>query len=184
MQSDTNPARWFTALLRVHVAATVCVLGATLVLLVLGIAGLGAADAQTIYPAVHAVGAWLVAPLAGLSLISGVFLAMLANWRPRTQLWMTLRLVTIVGLTGKVVFGLVPCLGAMANTITEPTSPSVTSDVWVPLVVVPAVASTLFIFALLVAVFRPIERLRSWRSEEPPGQPGDTAAAPSPGAFG
>lgn len=166
MQSEMTSARWFEALLKVYVAATVSALGATLVLLVLSLAGLGAADARILYPAARAVGTWLVAPLAGLSLVSGVFLAMLTNWRPRTRVWMGLRLVTIVGLSGVVVYGLVPCLDATASTIAERAPAAVTSDVWVPLVVVPAVASTLLIFALLVAVIRPGERLRSWRADE------------------
>jgi hypothetical protein len=49
MQSITLSAPWRKLLLTVHVIATVSVLGADLVLLVLGLSSLGGADPQTIY---------------------------------------------------------------------------------------------------------------------------------------
>ena len=77
MQSPTLSAPWRKLLLKVHMAATVSVLGMDLVLLALGIAGMGGADPRTIYPAAYLVSARLVAPLAILSLGTGLLLAVL-----------------------------------------------------------------------------------------------------------
>jgi hypothetical protein len=85
MRSITLPSRARSAngrklLLSIHVATTVSVLGTDLVLLTLGIASLGGADPRTIYPAAHLVSAWLVAPLAVLSLGTGLLLGLLTSW--------------------------------------------------------------------------------------------------------
>lgn len=51
-------------LLILHVAVAVGLLGAALVLVALGLAGLRGADPRTVYPAAHLVDAWVVTPLA------------------------------------------------------------------------------------------------------------------------
>jgi hypothetical protein len=80
MEFPTLSAPWRKLLLTVHVAATVSVLGMDLVLLALGISGMGGADPRTIYPAAHLVSEGLVAPLAILSLGTGLLLAALTPW--------------------------------------------------------------------------------------------------------
>jgi hypothetical protein len=72
MQSLSMPSPWCKLLVTVHVIATVSALGADLVLLALGIAGIGALEPRAIYPIAHLVAAWLVAPLAALALGTGL----------------------------------------------------------------------------------------------------------------
>lgn len=165
MQSRTLPQPWRNLLLTVHVGATVSVLGMDLVLLALGIAGLGGADPLTIYPAAHLAGMWLVAPLALLSLGTGLLLGLLTPWGLFRYWWVTIKLAIVVVLTGAVVFVLVPGLGATANAVTGPTPQALTTAQLVPLVVAPAVASTLLVLALILAIFKPGWRLRSRNTE-------------------
>ena len=87
-------APWRKLLLSLHVATTVSVLGTDLVLLTLGIASLGGADPRTIYPAAHLASAWLVAPLAVLSLGTGLLLGWLTPWGVFRYWWVTIKLAT------------------------------------------------------------------------------------------
>ena len=79
MQSGMLSALWRKLLLTLHVVATVSVLGIDLVLLLLGLASLGGANPQTIYPAAYLVGVWLMAPLAVISLGTGLLLGVLTS---------------------------------------------------------------------------------------------------------
>lgn len=166
MQSTTLPARTLSAhrrklLLSVHVATTVSVLGTDLVLLTLGIASLGGADPQTIYPAAHLVSAWLVAPLAVLSLGTGLLLGLLTSWGVFKYWWVLIKLAITAVLTVVVLLVLVPRLGMAAAAVTASASGPLPTSTRVPLVVAPAIASTLLALNVVLAVFKPGRRLRS-----------------------
>lgn len=161
MQSMTLPSPGRKLLLTVHVAATVSVLGTDLVLLALGISSVGGADPRTIYPAAHLVGTRLVAPLAILSLGTGLLLGILTPWGLLRYWWVTVKLAITAVLTGVVLFVLVPRLGAAADAVTAPAPRLLTIGERLPLVVAPAVASTLLALNVVLAIFKPGWRLRS-----------------------
>lgn len=166
MQSITLSAPWRKLLLTVHVVATVSVLGTDLVLLALGISSLGGADPRTIYPAAHLVGARLVGPLAVLALGTGLLLGVLTPWGLFRYWWVTIKLAITAVLTGVVLFVLVPRLGAAAAAVSG-LSPSVlTIGQRLPLVIAPAIASTLLLLNVVLAIFKPGWRLRLGRSGE------------------
>ena len=166
MQSTRLPARWRKLLLTVHIATTVSVLGTDLVLLALGIASMNGSDQQTIYPAAHLVGAWLVAPLAVLSLGTGVLLAVLTGWGLLRYWWVTIKLTLTTVLTGVVLFVLVPRLDTASDSVNGPSPDFLTSSERLPLVAAPAIASTLLLFMITLAIFKPGWRLRSRTSSE------------------
>lgn len=170
MRSMTLRARWHTVLLTVHVGATVSVLGADLALLALGLTGLGGADPLTIYPAARLVAARLIAPLAVLSLGTGLLLGLLTRWGLFRYWWVTIKLGIVLVLTGAVLFVLVPALGATAEAVTGSVPLPLTRGERVPLVVAPAVASTLLAVALILAIVKPGGRLRSGVAEGRSGE--------------
>lgn len=161
MHATRLPDSVRSSLLTVHIGATVGVLGADLVLLVLGITGLRGGDPLTIYPAAHLVGAWLVAPLALLALATGLLLAWLTGWGFFRYWWVAIKLTITIALTAAVLFVLVPRLGAAADAVAGPAAEPLTTAQRMPLVAAPAVASTLLVIALTLAVLKPRWRLRS-----------------------
>jgi hypothetical protein len=166
MQSITLAAPWRKLLLTLHVAATVSVLGTDLVLLALGLSSLGGADLRTIFPAAHLVGAWLVAPLAVLSLSTGLLLGLLTPWGLFRYWWVTIKLAITTVLTGVVLFVLVPRLGAAADAVTGPAPRVLTGAERLPLAIAPALASALLLLMVVLAIFKPGWRLRFRRSGE------------------
>src|SRR5690242_14432883 len=160
MQFRTLSAPWRKLLLTVHVVATVSVLGTDLVLLLLGLASLGGADPRMIYPAAYLVAARLVAPLAVISLGTGLLLGVLTPWGVFTYWWVTIKLAITTVLTAVVFFVLIPRLDTAANTVIGPASHILTSAERLPLAIAPAVASTLLLLAVVLAIFKPGWRLR------------------------
>jgi hypothetical protein len=156
MQSRTLSAPWRKLLLTIHVVATVSVLGADLVLLLLGLASLNGADPRMIYPAAYLVAAgwWRHLPRSRLAL------AVLTPWGLFTYWWVTIKLAITTALTAVVLFVLVPRLGAAADTVTRPASHMLASAERLPLVIAPAIASTLLLLAVILAIFKPGWRLR------------------------
>ena len=152
---------WRNLLLSLHVAASVGVLGADLVLLAFGIAGVSGAEPLTIYPAARLVGAWLVAPLALTALGTGLALALLTPWGLFNYWWVTIKLAIVVILTGAVLFVLVPSLGATAAMVSGASPQPLSMGERLPLLLAPAAASTLLAIALLLAIFKPGWRLRA-----------------------
>jgi hypothetical protein len=161
MPSLPYASPWRKLLLTIHVVATVSVLGTDLVLLALGLSSMGGADPQIIYPAAHLVGAQLVAPLAVLSLGTGLLLGALTSWGLFRYWWVTVKLAITAVLTGVVLFVLVPRLGASADVVSGPAPHLLTSAERLPLVIAPAVASTLLLLMVVLAIFKPGWRLRS-----------------------
>jgi hypothetical protein len=78
----------------------------------------------------------------------------------------TIKLAIVVILTGAVLFVLVPALGASADAVGGPTPPRLATGEGLPLGVAPAVASTLLVVALTLAIFKPGWRLRSGAARE------------------
>lgn len=161
MQPLMLPQSWRKLLLSVHVAASVSVLGADLVLVVLGIASVGGADPVTIYPAASLIGSWLLAPLALTALATGLTLGLLTPWGLFTYWWVTIKLAIVTVLTGAVLFVLVPALGATADAVTGPTPRLLSAGERLPLLIAPVTASTLLLVALALAIFKPGWQLRS-----------------------
>lgn len=159
--SLTLSAPWRKLLLSLHVATTVSVLGAGLVLLTLGIASLGGADPRTIYPAARLVDAWLVAPLAVLSLGTGLLLGLLTQWGVFRYWWVTIKLAITTVLTGIVLFVLVPRLGMVAALVTATDSGPLPEGSRVLLVIAPALASLFLLLNVGLAIFKPGRRLRA-----------------------
>lgn len=166
MKSTSISAPWRKALLTLHIATTVSVLGTDLVLLMLGIAGLSGSDPETVYHAAHLVGMWLTAPLAVLSLTTGLLLATLTGWGLLRYWWVAIKLAITATLTGLVLFVLLPALEAAADTATGPDPSSLTDSERLPLLIAPAVASALLALNVSLAVFKPGWRLRSGAARE------------------
>lgn len=148
-------------LLTVHVAATVGVLGADLALLLLGATGLSGANSLTVYPAAHLIAAWMIAPLAVVALATGLALGWLTQWGLFRYWWTTIKLALTATLTGAVLFVLLPRLEDMAGAVSATPPQVLTGAERLPLVIAPAVASTLLVLALLLAIFKLGWRLRS-----------------------
>ena len=152
--------QWRKALLTLHVATAVSVLGMDLALLVLGIASVGGVDPLTVYPAAHLIARWLLAPLAVVALGTGVLLGLLTPWGLLRYWWVTIKLVLTAILTGVVLSVLVPRLGAAANSATAVDPRPFTDAERLPLVVAPAAGATLLILMVVLAIYKPGWRLR------------------------
>lgn len=166
MQSVTLSAAWRKLLLTAHVAATVSVLGTDLVLLLLGLSSLSGADPRTLYPAAYLVGARLVAPLAVLSLSTGLLLGLLTPWGLFKYWWVTIKLAITTMLTGVVLFVLVPRLAVAAEVVSGPAQRLLTNTERLPLAIAPALASALLLLMVALAIFKPLWRLRFRAKDE------------------
>jgi hypothetical protein len=80
--------------------------------------------------------------------------------------WVTIKLAITSVLTGVVLFVLVPRLGAAADAVSGPAPYLLTSAERLPLVIAPALASTLLLVMLVLAIYKPGWRLRSSTSRE------------------
>lgn len=147
-------------LLTAHVTASVGVLGADLVLLALGLAGLGGAAPVMIYPAARLIGETVVAPLALGALGTGLWLALSTSWGLFRYWWVAIKLAITLALTAAVLFVLLPALGATADAATA-AGADLGMGARVPLVAAPAVASSLLLLAAGLGVFKPRWRLSS-----------------------
>jgi hypothetical protein len=150
-------------LLTGHVAVSVGLIGAAMVLLALGVAGLRGADPRTVYPAAHLVEAWVVAPLAVLALGSGVAQAVLMRWGLTTYWWVTTKLAITAVTVVVVIFVLDPRLGASAAAAAA--GHTFTTAERLPLVIAPAIAVALLVLNVGLGVYKPSRRLRSHTKE-------------------
>jgi hypothetical protein len=155
------PAARRNLLLTVHVLATVGVFGTDLVLFVLGASSVLGGDPRTLYPAAHLIAEVLVQPLAIASLVTGVALALLTPWGLLRYWWTAIKLAITSALTGVVLLVLVPRLGSAADAATSLTPQTFGTAERVPLVLAPAVASTLLALNVALAIYKPRWRLRS-----------------------
>ena len=155
---DTTPSgHRHRLLLTAHVTASVGVLGADLVLLALGVAGVAGATPVTVYPAARLVAAYVVAPLALAALATGLWLALSTSWGLFRYWWVAIKLAITLSLTVAVLFVLLPALGATADVAT--TGAGLGTRQRVPLVVAPALASSLLLVAATLGIFKPRRRI-------------------------
>ena len=157
LSSGARPSR---LLLMVHILATVGLFGADLVLVTLGFSVVFGADPSAAYPAAHLVASIVVAPLALVSLGSGVVLARLNGWGLFRYWWVTLKLAITLILTLVVLTVLVPRLGTAAAIATAHASFDIAQRV--PLALAPALATaTVFLVVnVALAVYKPGWRVR------------------------
>jgi hypothetical protein len=146
---------WRTALLTTHIGATVGLLGADLALLALGIAGARGADSQTVYPAAHLLARSLAAPLAVVSLATGLAQASLTAWGLLRYWWVTIKLAITLTLASLLLLVLVPGLGRVADIAVGPTPQLITDAERLRFAIAPAAAATLLALSIALATFKP-----------------------------
>ena len=156
--TSSKHAGWRTALLTVHIVTSVGAIGAALVLLTFGIAGIRGADPRTVYPAAHLVEAWVVAPLAVLALGTGLAQALLSRWGLVRYWWVAIKLAITAALTAVVFLVLEPSLAAMAA------AESLTDAQRTRVALFPAVALALLVVNVVLGLSKPGWRLRSQRT--------------------
>ena len=154
-------------LLTLHLVTALGWLGADLVLLTLGIAGLRGADPGVVYPAAALVATWLFAPLSVLVWVVGVTSALLTPWGLLRWRWVVVKLVLTTVMVGLVLFALTPNLRAAAG-------PDATAHQRIDVVVAPAVSTGLLVTMTVISTWKPWGRNR--RAVPPPRR---TAATPA-----
>ena len=125
-------------LLTLHVAVAAGLVGAALVLIALGVAGVRGADPRTVHTAAHLVDAWVVAPLAVIALITGVIQARVTGRSLLRTGWVRTKLLITAGMTMVVILVLEPRLDASARHALA--GQDLASTDFVPLAVAPAIA--------------------------------------------
>ncbi|MFG1952657.1 hypothetical protein [Micromonospora sp. NPDC048830] len=149
------PPRARKALLTLHLVTALGWLGADLVLLTLGVAGLRGADPAAVYPAAALVGTWLFAPLSVAVWLVGVASSLLTPWGLLRYRWVLVKLLLTTVMTGLVLFLLTPklrLLGELAG--------AASAHDMVDLVVAPSVSSALLVVATVLSTYKPWGRLR------------------------
>lgn len=143
------------ALLTLHLVTALGWLGADLVLLTLGVAGLRGADPAVVYPTAGLVVTYLFAPLSVVVWLVGVVSSLLTPWGLLRWRWVLVKFALTTVMLGLVLLLLTPrirelgALGAAASTHHR-----------VDLVVAPAVSSTLLLIATVLSTYKPWGRLR------------------------
>ncbi|MFU8852205.1 hypothetical protein ACNAW0_14655 [Micromonospora sp. SL1-18] len=154
------PSRnWRKALLSVHIATAVGVLGTDAVLLALGIAGMRGSSPETVYPAASLVGTWLVAPLALTALATGALLGVSTKWGLVRYWWVAIKLGITFVLNVILFLALVPLLSNLADKATA--GDALTTADRMPALVAPIAAVTLLSLNVVLAVFKPRWRIGS-----------------------
>jgi hypothetical protein len=164
--TSSRSAGWRVALLTVHVVASVGAIGAALVLLTLGIAGVLGADPRTVYPAAHLVEAQVIAPLAVLALGSGLAQALLSRWGLVRYWWVAIKLTVTAVLTAVVFLVLEPSLAAMAA------AESVTDAQRTRVVLAPAGALALLVVNVVLGLSKPAWRIPARTNSHDPARTG------------
>jgi uncharacterized membrane protein len=157
---------WRNLLLSAHIIASVGLLGTDAAVLTLTVAGWRHADPRTIYPAAHLIAAWLLLPLAGASVLTGLILGLLTRWGITRYWWVAIKLV--LNLAGLVLAlsVLLPELNAAAHAANalHAARPGATASFG--LTRDTAAASTVLISTVLLAVYKPFGRLPGRRRVE------------------
>jgi hypothetical protein len=152
----SNPRGGRNLVLTAHVLATVGLFGADLGLLVLGASSVTGADPRAIYPASHLIAEIIVQPLAIFSVVTGVLLARVSGWGLLRHWWTAIKLATTLALTAVVLLVLIPRLGMAAGA-----PESVPASQRVLLLLGPAIASSLLVLNVALAIYKPRWRLRN-----------------------
>jgi hypothetical protein len=147
-------------LLALHLVAAVGALGAELVLLALGLAAFSGAAPATVFPAAFVAAAYVVRPLAALTLLTGVALALASPHGLFSHWWTLIKLAIVLALTGAAFFGLAPSL---AESAARAASGAVLPREQALLVAAPLAAITLLFAAVLLGIFKPFGRIGARR---------------------
>lgn len=148
-------SRWHTPLLAAHIVVAVGWLGAGLAVSVLTLAGLVGADPVTVYPAARRISAWLVAPLAAVTLATGLALATTSHWGLFAYRWVTAKLTISVLLAGIIAVLLLPRLTAVAAITIGPDPSTLTLPQRLPLALAPVAASVLLGVNVVLGIAKP-----------------------------
>lgn len=136
------------SLLVAHVSVSVSWLGLTVGLLTLGTAAFATGDPVTAQAATRAMkifGDWLVVPVALLSLISGLILALGTPWGLARHRWVWTKFWLTLITTALSVFSLRPGINEAAELGTAD----------INLVVAPSVAAATYLFITAISVLKP-----------------------------
>jgi hypothetical protein len=150
--------RWRKALLTLHIATAVGWLGADLVLLTFGVAGLRGTDPALVYPAAELVGRYVFAPLSLAVLLIGVLSALLSPWRLLRYWWVVTKLSIVAVMVVLVFVLLLPGLDQAGGL-----GPALPERDRINLVVAPSVSSTLLLIATVLSTYKPWGRVRPAR---------------------
>jgi hypothetical protein len=148
--------RWALTL---HIAGSVSALGADLVLLVLGLRGLLGADQLTIYPAMAALAAWVLAPLALIAAVSGILIALAGRWGLFRRGWVTTKLLITVSLAVLVIAVASPGLSTAADAAIQ--GIPVAAGTRTVFALVPAATVLLLVLNIALGVYKPGRRRAS-----------------------
>jgi uncharacterized membrane protein len=155
------------AVLTVHIAAALGLLGASTVLL---IGGLHAAtredpeEAHAVYTLLRLLTFSVDIPLAVVTLLAGLTLALTSTWRIFGDRWLTAKLVLYLATATLGAAFLGPSIDTMLD-VTETSKPADSSTRWLPIVLT-TVQATMLVAAATLGVFKPGRRVR--RSLVPP----------------
>lgn len=108
------------SLVVVHIITAAGLIGADLVLVLLGFAGANGAAPRTVYPAAYMVGVWVVLPLALTAIGSGLLLGVFTRWGLFRHGWVVAKLAITTGLLVAVLAVLLPGLHAAAAAAAGP----------------------------------------------------------------
>ncbi|MEN8649862.1 DUF2269 domain-containing protein [Streptomyces sp. 21So2-11] len=146
MKQLPRPAR--RAILVAHVTASVGWLGLTAGLLALGITAYtteSAATTRAAYSAMKVFGDWLLAPVALLSLVTGLVLSLGTAWGLAKHRWVWTKFWLTLVTAAATIFALRPGIDAAALQGIPDSS----------LVAAPTVASTAYFFMTAISVLKP-----------------------------
>jgi hypothetical protein len=184
-RSDDGPAgdrgagsrRRRTIVLTTHIATSVGALGADLVLLTLGVAGVMSGEPAVVraaYLAMDLIAGAVVVPLALTAVATGVVVGLNTRWGITRHWWVLTKLVLTIGLATAAVFVLRPALNrAATDAVTVPLDQLVTvgiGDAARAAIIAPTVALLVLVTTTVLAVAKPWGSTR-WarRSRAPSG---------------
>ncbi|MFE9205157.1 hypothetical protein [Micromonospora sp. NPDC006431] len=143
------------ALLTLHLVTSLGWLGADLVLVTLGIAGLRGADPEVVYPAAGLLVTYLFAPLSVAVWLVGLASALLTPWGLLRWRWVLVKFAITTGMLGLVLLLLTPTVRGLAEL-----GPELATRDRLDLVIPPAVSSSLLILMTVLSTYKPWGRLR------------------------
>ncbi|MFD5271453.1 DUF2269 domain-containing protein [Streptomyces sp. NPDC058335] len=170
----TRPVR--RASLVVHVAASASWLGLTLGLLALGIVATTTGSAATVEASVRAMklfADWLLLPVAGLTLLSGLMLSLGTSWGLARHRWVYTKFWLTLATTTATVFALRPGVNAAVTAVAAGGALPDAGDVLFG----PVVSLSAYLFMTVVSILKPWGLTRRGRRlREAAGRPAGTAA--------
>jgi hypothetical protein len=152
-------------LLTIHIVTAVALLGIDLVLAVLGLAGLGGTDPETVYPAAHRVGEWLAAPFAIAAIVTGLGLLLTGPFSLRNDLWVAAKLAITAVLSILLLTAVIPWLHDASELAVE--TGEVGDSLRRRLAIAPAAASAALLINVLLVRYKPRRSKRPRIQREP-----------------